>query len=148
MNKGDLSMTRQRAPGFGLVLLPFAAILVAACASPKLEALHPATAQPPVHSPCQQGVKLDRACADTCVSTICAQHGACCDNSWTSDCVALVLSKCGKRCNCAELLQAGLPFDMWACTPCTTTVCARHSSCCTTAWDASCVAAAQSLCQL
>jgi hypothetical protein len=50
------------------------------------------------HEICEEGVKLDPTCADTCVPQICEADAFCCNNSWDNLCVDQVKSVCNIDC--------------------------------------------------
>jgi hypothetical protein len=104
-----------------------------------------------VHDECDTGLALTSSCS-SCADTVCNQDPYCCDNSWDSQCVGEAESMCGLSCGgssapvcqhgtCAE----GVALEA-ACSPCATTVCGEDPYCCDTAWDATCVNEADSLC--
>ena len=100
------------------------------------------------HSPCHDGGALDPNCDTDCVKKICAAYPSCCGadgGAWSGDCVALVKTYCGQRCDCENaLIPDGGPFNRYACDCTKSLVCtAAGNPCCTTAWTAQCAALAK-----
>jgi hypothetical protein len=124
------------------------------------------------HDPCVTGVGLSGCkAADPCVNTVCTQKASCCTGTWDNSCVSLAQSKCGLSCSgkwdasCVQKLHdvcgafcnnatpscahdkcyTGDPLT-GSCDPCVNTICTNTPSCCSTAWDATCVAKVATLC--
>lgn len=103
------------------------------------------------HSKCLLGEALDAGC-DPCVARICAEDPSCCTEEWSASCVAKVKTVCDAWCGsvtgCTHpVCDVGGPLTA-GCSDCATTVCSTpgREYCCTTAWDAACVASAHTLC--
>jgi len=94
------------------------------------------------HTPCSPGGALDSTC-DTCVQQVCSADASCCNSNWTATC-SQSYQQCGRRCDCTQLRVEGVPFDRLACDDCTKRVCSTKQSCCSSRWDADCVAAVSS----
>jgi len=104
------------------------------------------------HDKCIPGIALDPAC-DPCVAAVCQKVPslACCTAEWNTTCIGAMNAACGYQCglqgNCSHSIcevggpLPGGPTD--ACNLCVAQVCANNfmPSCCTTAWDATCVGA-------
>ena len=103
------------------------------------------------HEKCTAGGPLSAGC-DPCVAGICASAPSCCSTEWTGACVDLVLGVCGslqcaasagacphQQCITGVALPAGC--DSPPVSPgCIATVCGADPICCSTIWDATCVA--------
>lgn len=87
------------------------------------------------HSKCEAGSALVPAC-DDCVERICETSPECCQRGWS--CAHDV---CTTGVKLASDCDDGNPAGS-----CVADVCAVRASCCSTSWDATCVAYAQSLC--
>lgn len=89
------------------------------------------------------------SCDDSaCSSAICIADPFCCTMQWDDICAASAETACGacQGLDCPHLAcDTGIPL-MPACDPCVDQVCMQEPSCCTTAWDASCVAAVEVAC--
>jgi hypothetical protein len=103
------------------------------------------------HDTCSAGAVLDPAC-DPCVAAVCEQFPGlgCCTGAWTLSCAGAMQDTCGRLCGdtaaCSHsVCETGGPLDgslLTGCSLCAGRVCETLlPSCCTTAWDASCVAA-------
>jgi hypothetical protein len=100
------------------------------------------------HSKCYAGAKLTSTC-DSCVSRICAAQPSCCTTAWTQSCVDMIPTTCDATCGATTAVACG--HDMCvtggalnaACSPEVAAVCANAATayCCSTTWDAACVAA-------
>ncbi|MFT3763953.1 MAG: MopE-related protein [Minicystis sp.] len=117
------------------------------------------------HDICAAGAKLDPTC-DPCVALICTpQLGMgvpddyCCDTVWDGLCVQRVRTNCNSLkcpegpmgcvhtlCSTGAPLTSGCDMKDPAPVDCVSKVCQAHPACCSTGWDASCVAAVPSLC--
>jgi hypothetical protein len=127
------------------------------------------------HDICAVGAQLTSGC-DPCVTSICAMNAACCTTAWDATCVGLVATKCGLPCKSwgASCVQEVHDTCGDVCDPpkaacahdicysgtalvngcdngvpggnCVANVCALRPSCCTTAWDATCVSLIPSVC--
>jgi hypothetical protein len=116
----------------------------------------------PCHEICQAGGTMAATC-DPCVAKLCAADAFCCSTAWDPQCVSEVPQYCGATCPvtggtgstsstgtggapCAHAVcTAGVALDAF-CAPCATLVCTHDSYCCTTKWDASCVAEVTTYC--
>jgi hypothetical protein len=146
-NPSELSyQVRSKRP----ILLPrFDWLLIAVGLLWLLWAPAPAEAQPAcAHGLCEIGGSLNSAC-DTCVDDICAGDAYCCTVEWDDSCIEQVLTVCADPACAAACshspCEVGAPIDS-TCSSCTALVCFNNSSCCTTDWDAGCVAQAEQLC--
>ncbi len=104
------------------------------------------------HSKCLEGSALSASQGDACVAKICAADPTCCSTAWTPACVAKVATVCDAVCGAPSgcLHQActtGSPLQT-TCDSCINTICSNAATayCCSTTWDATCVAAAYSQC--
>jgi len=120
------------------------------------QCVHPKTATACSHSKCLAGAALSATCrsADVCVDEICNADPTCCSGSWTAACVAKVGTICDAKCGTSYTAPCafnpctatpGTPLNL-TCHPCVANVCALNPSCCTTSWDATCVAAVGTIC--
>jgi hypothetical protein len=102
------------------------------------------------HDLCTSGVKLNASC-DPCASMVCAHDSYCCTTAWNSICVGEVASVCGQNTcsggsSCAhDMCSTGGKLAS-GCDSCVTQICAKDSFCCTTNWDAACVAEVGTIC--
>lgn len=110
------------------------------------------------HSKCRPGEAFDATCRaeDACVDIVCDSNPSCCNSSsgsWDQTCVDQVEQLCDVTCGTGGRCfhgpqEVGAPLDP-SCGACQAMVCtgaAGDASCCSTEWDASCVALAESLC--
>jgi len=111
------------------------------------------------HDKCVAGDRLDSACA-VCVADICNVDPNCCGAAWDGGCVEKVRTECGSLlcpesqgacahtlCTEGTALTAGCD-DPPVSPSCVTAICAVDADCCTTGWDADCVAAVAGVCGL
>jgi hypothetical protein len=96
------------------------------------------------HSPCSQGGPLFGLC-DWCVATVCGLDSTCCTQTWGQQCVEMVWTKCGQRCNCDDICSVGNPFNAYACA-CTGQVCGDIPGCCRSGWGTACLQDANKTC--
>lgn len=83
-----------------------------------------------------------------CSNVICLADPYCCDMEWDGVCATSAEFECGvcQGLTCPHLAcETGIPL-MPACDTCVDLVCTAEPSCCTTAWDATCVAAVAMAC--
>jgi len=100
------------------------------------------------HAPCEAGAALSATC-DPCVEDICAANPACCDDTWSDECVLAVSSVCGQSCEvetCEHNLCVFGERPDPSCDPCVAAVCAEDSFCCEVFWDPTCLGQAEELC--
>lgn len=127
---------------------------------------------PCAHDICVTGTRLN-GCADPCATAICGVDPYCCTTFWDNICVGEVASVCGQTCpswsqtcvdavhdvcgaecapaqgTCAHdrcLVGDKLTSGCDNPTGCVAQVCAARPSCCTTAWDSTCVSLLPSAC--
>jgi hypothetical protein len=121
-----------------------------------MQCVHPKTAASCSHSKCLAGAALNATCrsADRCVDEICNADATCCSTNWTAACVAKVGTICDAKCGTTYTSSCAFnpctqnnttPLNL-ACHPCVAKICALNPTCCTTGWDATCVAAVSSVC--
>lgn len=104
------------------------------------------------HSKCLTGAALDANC-DPCVARVCSDMPSCCSSGWTEACVERVKTVCDAWCGeivsgCAHnVCTQGGPLSA-GCSTCVSTVCSTPGLgyCCTSAWDAACIAAVHTEC--
>jgi len=97
------------------------------------------------HPPTSAGDALDPSCG-TCENTICSYDSYCCDTEWDSQCVSEAASDCGGGGGaCHDECDTGAAMGD-ECGSCAGDVCAEDSYCCSTSWDATCVAEAVDSC--
>ena len=123
------------------------------------------------HSTCATGDAMDAACSQ-CTQIVCPLRPSCCEQQWDSACVQLATANCAGGCgqgtcgdgkcnypqeNCSSCspdcggcgacahsgCTAGASLST-SCSEATGQVCAARPSCCTSAWDATCVQLFQS----
>lgn len=89
-------------------------------------------------------------CDDSdCSACVCGSDPFCCDSGWDAVCIAAASSFCEPDCSCATEPEscceahASASCDVPSCSEC---VCTLDPTCCTLAWDASCVASALGPC--
>lgn len=109
------------------------------------------------HDLCSAGAALDPAC-NPCVAAVCEQFPmlGCCTSGWDVSCSGALQTVCGFDCGTAGscthsvcTIGGPLPGDIEsACSLCAYRICYPEMmpSCCTTAWDATCVALVASNC--
>lgn len=85
----------------------------------------------------------------TCCEAVCALDDYCCTAEWDAFCALAALQTCG-GCGLPESLSCLMPHQSAGCDQidCCGTVCSADPFCCDIAWDAFCVAGAQSDCDL
>jgi len=103
------------------------------------------------HDICEVGSGLNPNC-DPCVDTICNSPGGdpyCCQTEWDSFCVEKVLDVCHDwQCAAAckhSVCEIGTPLDS-TCNACVTQICFEDPTCCTDAWDDTCVQQVKKVC--
>jgi hypothetical protein len=98
------------------------------------------------HEPCVLGDALDAMCG-MCEASICAVDPFCCTASWDGICVNEAESMCPAECpSCHhDICTTGDPLGA-SCDPCAATVCMVDPTCCTTAWDGSCLQLVDTAC--
>ena len=108
----------------------------------------PAYAQACAHDLCEEGVALNNAC-DPCVTDICAADSYCCEFDWDNSCVEQILTVCGDDMCVAACEHSpcafGGPLDA-TCHSCVTSICAQDPLCCSSLWDAACIAQVETVC--
>lgn len=111
-------------------------------------------ARAPAHDKCATGGALPGA--DTCTADICTADPYCCTTAWDAVCVAEVRTVCGSlSCaeangTCSHSLCSGGASLVNSCdgskADCVADICAVDPYCCSTNWDATCVAEVASVC--
>ncbi len=102
------------------------------------------------HNECTSGVALLNGCTP-CVSAVCAADPFCCSDAWDDLCVFEVMTECGTTqcstcshgvCTQGAALVAGCDAGFG----CVQSVCTNDPFCCSSGWDAQCVAEIATYC--
>lgn len=98
------------------------------------------------HDPCKIGSQLDPTC-ESLAADVCALDPYCCSVAWDGWCVHAAESRRESSCSACphSVCQRGVPLNS-TCGTCENKVCLEDPVCCTSSWDALCVAKAQELC--
>lgn len=88
----------------------------------------------------------------SCETCVCGADPFCCSNAWDELCVAAATTSCNLACGCAVLPGTETCCGTHTSTGCVdldcqSCVCGSDSFCCTTSWDALCVASAGAECE-
>lgn len=152
-----------------LILISIGLAALVACAdseapSGELASSLEGTGNSCVHATCGAGAALVSGCSP-CATTVCGVDPYCCQVAWDETCVGEAKSLCAGGCESAPapetepvpVPEAGAPACAHpvcqaggsltaSCGGCPQTVCGADPYCCSTAWDATCVGEAVSLC--